>query len=138
MQEIGAFEAKNTLGSLLDRVQQGEEIVITRHGVPVARLVPNSGRRDPDQAQAALDRIRARAEKVRPIKTDEEDVVAVVKELAARQNRSLGEVISELSRYAFHEPAPAQASRNGVPLLPGSYRHPVTPELVNRLRDETP
>jgi prevent-host-death family protein len=42
MREIGAFEAKNTLGSLLDRVQRGEEIIITRHGKPVARLVPNS------------------------------------------------------------------------------------------------
>jgi prevent-host-death family protein len=38
--EIGAFEAKNTLGSLLDRVERGEEIVITRRGRPVARLVP--------------------------------------------------------------------------------------------------
>ena len=32
MVEVGAFEAKNTLGSLLDRVENGEEIVITRHG----------------------------------------------------------------------------------------------------------
>ena len=40
MTEIGAFEAKNSLGSLLDRVERGEEIVITRHGKPVARLVP--------------------------------------------------------------------------------------------------
>ena len=39
MREIGAFEAKNTLGTLLDLVQQGEEVVITRHGKPVARLV---------------------------------------------------------------------------------------------------
>lgn len=61
MQEIGAFEAKNTLGTLLDRVQQGEEIVITRHGKPVARLVPNSGRIDRSQVQAAAERIRARA-----------------------------------------------------------------------------
>jgi prevent-host-death family protein len=61
MPEIGAFEAKNTLGSLLDRVEQGEEIVITRHGKPVARLVPNTGRIDSAQAKAALGRIRARA-----------------------------------------------------------------------------
>jgi prevent-host-death family protein len=33
-QQVGAFEAKNTLGSLLDRVESGEEIVITRHGKP--------------------------------------------------------------------------------------------------------
>ena len=38
--QVGAFEAKNTLGALLDRVVQGEEIVITRHGKPVARLAP--------------------------------------------------------------------------------------------------
>jgi prevent-host-death family protein len=65
MQEIGAFEAKNTLGSLLDRVLLGEEIVITRHGKPVARLVPNSGRIDTAQAQAASQRIRARARSVK-------------------------------------------------------------------------
>jgi prevent-host-death family protein len=61
MIEIGAFEAKNTLGSLLDRVQDGEEIIITRHGRPVARLVPNSGAVDRTQARAASERIRARA-----------------------------------------------------------------------------
>jgi prevent-host-death family protein len=59
--EIGAFEAKNKLGMLLDRVEYGEEIIITRHGKPVARLVPNATRIDKLQARAALDRIRARA-----------------------------------------------------------------------------
>jgi prevent-host-death family protein len=65
MREIGAFEAKNTLGALLDRVEQGEEIVITRHGKPVARLVPNSGGIDREQALAALRRLRARAAQLR-------------------------------------------------------------------------
>jgi prevent-host-death family protein len=46
MREVGAFEAKNTLGSLLDLVQQGEEVVITRHGKPVARLVREKDRSD--------------------------------------------------------------------------------------------
>jgi prevent-host-death family protein len=40
MQEIGSFEAKNKLSALLDQVERGEEIVITRRGKPVARLVP--------------------------------------------------------------------------------------------------
>lgn len=40
MREIGAFEAKNRLGALLDRVERGEEIVITRRGKAVAKLVP--------------------------------------------------------------------------------------------------
>ncbi|NCF32437.1 MAG: type II toxin-antitoxin system prevent-host-death family antitoxin [Proteobacteria bacterium] len=38
--EVGAFEAKTHLSSLLDRVSRGEEIVITKHGRAVARLVP--------------------------------------------------------------------------------------------------
>ena len=62
MQEIGAFEAKNTLGSLLDRVERGEEIVITRHGKPVARLVASTAGIDRAKAKAAAERIRARAE----------------------------------------------------------------------------
>ena len=60
MREIGAFEAKNTLGTLLDLVQHGEEIVITRHGKPVARLVPNTRGIDRAQSRAAAERIRAR------------------------------------------------------------------------------
>lgn len=39
---IGAFEAKTHLSALLDRVAQGEEIVITKRGVPVARLMPEN------------------------------------------------------------------------------------------------
>jgi len=61
MREIGAFAAKNTLGSLLDEVERGEEVVITRHGRPVARLVPLSARAGRSQALAAMERIRARA-----------------------------------------------------------------------------
>lgn len=68
MSEIGAFEAKNTLGTLLDRVERGEEIVITRHGKPVARLVPNSGRIDQQQAQSALQRMRDRARQLPSVK----------------------------------------------------------------------
>ena len=64
MEEIGAFEAKNTLGTLLDRVERGEEIVITRHGKAVARLVPNERRVDEAGSLAALERIRERARKL--------------------------------------------------------------------------
>jgi prevent-host-death family protein len=61
MLEIDAFEAKNTLGMLLDRVQGGEEIVITRFGKPVARLAPCAGGINRIEAHAAAMRIRARA-----------------------------------------------------------------------------
>jgi prevent-host-death family protein len=74
MAEIGAFEAKNTLGSLLDRVERGEEIVITRNGKPVARLVPdagNAGRMDLNQTRAAFERIRGRARHLKRDKSAE-------------------------------------------------------------------
>ena len=51
MREIGAFQAKNTFGTLLDWVAQGEEVLITRRGKAVARLVP---------AEAGIDRAKAR------------------------------------------------------------------------------
>jgi prevent-host-death family protein len=37
---VGAYEAKTHLSALLERVAAGEELTITRHGTPVARLVP--------------------------------------------------------------------------------------------------
>ena len=43
MAEIGAYEAKTRLAELLKRVESGERITITRHGRPVAELVPVSG-----------------------------------------------------------------------------------------------
>lgn len=42
MTEVGAYEAKTHLAELLERVQRGERFVITKHGRPVAELVPTS------------------------------------------------------------------------------------------------
>jgi len=61
MKEIGAFEAKNKLSQLLDQVERGEEVIITRHGKAVARLIPPTPSVDSDQARAAVQRIRNRA-----------------------------------------------------------------------------
>ena len=41
MIEVGAYDAKTQFSALLDRVERGEEVRITRHGRPVARLVPD-------------------------------------------------------------------------------------------------
>jgi prevent-host-death family protein len=65
MREVGAFEAKNKLGQLLDLVERGEEIVITRYGKEVARLVPRKKAVNREQARAAIKRIRERAEKLK-------------------------------------------------------------------------
>jgi prevent-host-death family protein len=55
MSEVGAYEAKTHLPKLLDRVAGGEQITITRHGVPVARLVPT----EPVPAQSLSEAVAA-------------------------------------------------------------------------------
>lgn len=62
MQELGAFEAKNRSGHLLDLIEQGKEVRITRHGKEVARPVPARQPINPLTARAAIQRIRAGAE----------------------------------------------------------------------------
>jgi prevent-host-death family protein len=50
---VGTFEAKTTLSALLDRVAGGEEVLITKHGRAVARIVP-AGAVDRRAAKAAI------------------------------------------------------------------------------------
>ena len=67
----------------------------------------------------------------------DDDVLAAAKGLAARQHKSLGEVISELARQALQPSGKGKNSRNGIPLLPlRPDSGVVTPEIVNQLRDE--
>jgi len=57
MREVGAFEAKNTLGALLDLVEKGEEVTITRRGKRIARLVPDNRSENRDTALKAVEAI---------------------------------------------------------------------------------
>ena len=54
---VGAFEAKTHLSMLLDRVAAGEEVVITKHGKPIARLV-GAEQFDRARINAAFDRLK--------------------------------------------------------------------------------
>jgi prevent-host-death family protein len=74
MKQVGAFEAKNKLSALLDLVERGEEVVITRHGKEVARLVPPKRRHSVEEARAAMERLRARA-KARGLKISVEEIL---------------------------------------------------------------
>jgi len=61
MKHVGIFEAKTHLSSLVDEVEKGREVVITRHGKPVARLVRAEQRLSPEAAakrQKALKELR--------------------------------------------------------------------------------
>lgn len=59
MKNIGVYEAKTHLAMLLDRVESGEEVTITRHGRPVAKLVPVEGPDAKARVRALVEEIRA-------------------------------------------------------------------------------
>ncbi len=51
---IGSYDAKTRLSELLERVQNGEEITITKHGNPVARLIPIQRQSSESTRRAAI------------------------------------------------------------------------------------
>jgi prevent-host-death family protein len=75
MKHVGIFEAKTHLSSLLDEVEKGGEVTITRHGKPVARLVQAQAEVSPEEVEkrrAAIARLRAMAKRRRTNFTHEE------------------------------------------------------------------
>ncbi|HEY4958241.1 MAG TPA: CopG family transcriptional regulator [Caldimonas sp.] len=69
----------------------------------------------------------------------DDDVLAAARHLADRQQRTVGEVVTDLVRQSLRQPARKRAIRNGVPLLPtGRAGKSVSADLVNELRDEGP
>lgn len=63
--QFGTFDAKNKLSHLLDLVEQGDEVIITRNGKPVARLLKEgdaaTGKAE-NRALKAAERLRRRRE----------------------------------------------------------------------------
>lgn len=55
---VGAYRAKTHLSELLEKVAAGEEITITKHGAPVAKLVPVKKEANTEQRVAAIHRIQ--------------------------------------------------------------------------------
>jgi len=64
MAKVTAFEAKTRFGELLERVAKGEEVVITRHDKPVARLVPEGAQRL-DEVRRAVSGLRELQNRIR-------------------------------------------------------------------------
>jgi prevent-host-death family protein len=58
MRTFGAFEAKNRLSELLELVEHGEEVMITKHGRPVAKLVGVDSRRRSERILAAIESLK--------------------------------------------------------------------------------
>jgi prevent-host-death family protein len=52
--QVAAFDAKQKLSELLNRAHSGETIIITRHGMPYAKLVPLEAAKDHEAAKRRL------------------------------------------------------------------------------------
>ena len=64
MKSIGAYEAKTRFAELLREVENGETIIVTRHGLPVARLSPME--KEADDAAAAIEELHRYRREHRP------------------------------------------------------------------------
>jgi hypothetical protein len=70
----------------------------------------------------------------------DDDVLQAAKEVAAKEKRTAGQVISDLARKALNPPTSVTGTslrtRHGVPLLPSREGEVITLEHVRRLMDE--
>jgi prevent-host-death family protein len=76
MTTVGAFEAKTKFSELLDLVERGEEVIITRRGLPVARLVAIAERDDARRVAELVDDIRQTREQLGETGISIADIVA--------------------------------------------------------------
>ena len=58
MLTVGTFEAKTHFSALIEKVENGEQIVITKHGHPVAKLVP-TGEINKENVHETIQRLKA-------------------------------------------------------------------------------
>jgi prevent-host-death family protein len=70
MKQVQASAAKAHLAELLDEVERGETIVITRHGKRIARLVPEQDRQR-DEVRRAIAEIKALRKQSKPVTVEE-------------------------------------------------------------------
>ncbi len=90
MKAVGAYEAKTHLSALLDQVEAGETITITRHGRPVAQLVPSADATVRRNREVLANLARIRKERgIPPVSADE--IVGWIEDARdERTRRSLG------------------------------------------------
>jgi prevent-host-death family protein len=75
MKHVGMFEAKTKLSALVEEVEKGGQVTITRHGKPVAKLVPAQPELTPEeiaQRTEAIEGLRKLAREINIKATPEE------------------------------------------------------------------
>ena len=80
MATVGSYEAKTHLPRLLERVERGETITITRHGKPVARLVPAAPMAARPEIAAVIEAMRTFQEQEAPTLGDDLSIRDLINE----------------------------------------------------------
>ena len=125
--------AKNQLSALVARVEQGEEIAITRRGVPVVRMVPDSGEGNgragrSEQVALALERLQ----QLRSGVVLEGDLRLIAREGLRSSNRRCGRSGTRPDAAARATPWPQDSRRDHPghrPLRRSQPRHPQQPRF---------
>jgi prevent-host-death family protein len=79
---VGMFEAKTNLSALVEEVEKGGTVVITRHGKPVAKLVPAQPELTPEEIEErrkAIEGLRAIAKRL-DIRATQEEIKSWIEE----------------------------------------------------------
>jgi prevent-host-death family protein len=75
MKSVAASEPKTHFSDLLDRVARGEKLIITRHSVPAALLVPVTSAAPKLTHQEIVEGMRALRKRVKPFRVSVRDMV---------------------------------------------------------------
>lgn len=115
---VGVRKLRDGLSRHLVAVRGGEEITVTDHGKPVARLVPYD-------AESGLEKLIAPA------------LLRALKMRARRRGSSIEAELNEMAELGVeHSEDDAPKMRNGIPVLTGAPGHVITDELVAEHLDD--
>lgn len=74
MYQVGAFEAKTHFSELLERVNVGEQVVITKHGKKIAKLIPYAHDKKPVGVKSVITAMRGLRKKIGKVGLTLEDI----------------------------------------------------------------
>jgi prevent-host-death family protein len=82
MKHVGIFEAKTNLSRLIEQVEKGQEVTITRHGKPVVKLVRARAELTPEQIAERRDAVQQLQEIASKLKVNatQEEIKAWINE----------------------------------------------------------
>lgn len=80
MDEVGILDARNNLSALVERVEKGDEVIITRHGKPVVKLTAIDADEERAKRREAIRQIREMRQSISPNALDGTSIKELINE----------------------------------------------------------